>query len=234
MVGSAGTCQPAAAARRSQARRRARPAYDAGVHLRPRLGVRMWDEPARLQTPPDSILVFPRIFLATPPLPGRSPLRPCEPARRNVEPPMVRPAPQPSCAHPSTRRRLRPASHCLAAAPLHWAAGGGVQRPQARCPRARTGSTSPTTTWRSPACRSPSSATPTRTPRPGPSSTTRPTASSLPNPQAHCGDPTRFRVRPLPLVRAPCPLAADDKASPLMTATHLSADNPTHSGRIPS
>ena len=32
MVGSAGTCQPAAAARRSQARRRARPAYDAGVH----------------------------------------------------------------------------------------------------------------------------------------------------------------------------------------------------------
>eukprot|EP00964_Phaeocystis_antarctica_P014203 scaffold7820_cov51-Phaeocystis_antarctica.AAC.2 len=34
-VGSAGTCQPAAAARRSQARRRARPAYDAGVHLRP-------------------------------------------------------------------------------------------------------------------------------------------------------------------------------------------------------
>ena len=38
MVGSAGTCQPAAAARRSQARRRARPAYDAGVHLRPRLG----------------------------------------------------------------------------------------------------------------------------------------------------------------------------------------------------
>ena len=28
---SAGTCQPAAAARRSQARRRARPAYDAGV-----------------------------------------------------------------------------------------------------------------------------------------------------------------------------------------------------------
>ena len=39
MVGSAGACQPAAAARRSQARRRARPAYDAGgVHLRPRLG----------------------------------------------------------------------------------------------------------------------------------------------------------------------------------------------------
>ena len=38
MVGSAGTCQPAAAARRSQARRRARPAYDAGVYLRPRLG----------------------------------------------------------------------------------------------------------------------------------------------------------------------------------------------------
>ena len=38
MVGSAGTCQPAAAARRSQARRRARPAYDARVHLRPRLG----------------------------------------------------------------------------------------------------------------------------------------------------------------------------------------------------
>ena len=38
MVGSAGTYQPAAAARRSQARRRARPAYDAGVHLRPRLG----------------------------------------------------------------------------------------------------------------------------------------------------------------------------------------------------
>eukprot|EP00964_Phaeocystis_antarctica_P071170 scaffold43380_cov66-Phaeocystis_antarctica.AAC.4 len=37
-VGSAGTCQPAAAARRSRARRRARPAYDAGVHLRPRLG----------------------------------------------------------------------------------------------------------------------------------------------------------------------------------------------------
>ena len=36
MVGSAGTCQPAAATRRSQARRRARPAYDAGVHLRPR------------------------------------------------------------------------------------------------------------------------------------------------------------------------------------------------------
>ena len=33
MVGSAGTCQPAAAARRSQTRRRARPAYDAGVHL---------------------------------------------------------------------------------------------------------------------------------------------------------------------------------------------------------
>ena len=38
MVGSAGTCQHAAAARHSQARRRARPAYDAGVHLRPRLG----------------------------------------------------------------------------------------------------------------------------------------------------------------------------------------------------
>ena len=38
MVGSAGTCQSAAAARRSQARRRPRPAYDAGVHLRPRLG----------------------------------------------------------------------------------------------------------------------------------------------------------------------------------------------------
>ena len=39
MVGSAGTCQPAAAARRSQAGRRTRPAYyDAGVHLRPRLG----------------------------------------------------------------------------------------------------------------------------------------------------------------------------------------------------
>ena len=38
MVGSAGTCQPAAVARRSQARRRAPPAYDAGVHLRPRLG----------------------------------------------------------------------------------------------------------------------------------------------------------------------------------------------------
>ena len=36
MVGSTGTCQPAAAPRRSQARRRARPAYDAGVHLRPR------------------------------------------------------------------------------------------------------------------------------------------------------------------------------------------------------
>ena len=36
MVGSAGTCQPAAAARRSQARRRARSAYDAGMHLRPR------------------------------------------------------------------------------------------------------------------------------------------------------------------------------------------------------
>ena len=32
------TCQPAAAVRRSKARRRARPAYDAGVHLRPRLG----------------------------------------------------------------------------------------------------------------------------------------------------------------------------------------------------
>ena len=31
---------------------------------------------------------------------------------------MVRPAPQPSCAHPSTRRRLRPASHCLPAAPF--------------------------------------------------------------------------------------------------------------------
>ena len=42
MVGSAGTCQPAATARRSQAHRCARPAYsclyDAGVHLRPRLG----------------------------------------------------------------------------------------------------------------------------------------------------------------------------------------------------
>eukprot|EP00964_Phaeocystis_antarctica_P034687 scaffold19762_cov65-Phaeocystis_antarctica.AAC.7 len=37
-VGSAGTRQPAAAARRSQARGRARPAHDAGVHLRPRLG----------------------------------------------------------------------------------------------------------------------------------------------------------------------------------------------------
>ena len=33
MVGSARTCQPAAAARRSQARRRARPAYDAGVQM---------------------------------------------------------------------------------------------------------------------------------------------------------------------------------------------------------
>ena len=39
---------------------------------------------------------------------------------------MVRPAPQPPCAHPSTRRRLRPASHCLPAAPFLWAAGGGV------------------------------------------------------------------------------------------------------------
>ena len=163
-------------------------------------------------TPPDSLLVLPRIFLATPPLPARSPLPPCEPARRNVEPPMVRPAPQPPCAHPSTRRRLRPASHCLPAAPFLWAAGGGVQRPQARCPRARTGSTSRTTTCRSPACRSPSSATPTRTPRPGPSSTTRATASSAPaaltasstpNPRAHCGAPTRFRVRPLPMVRTP-------------------------------
>ena len=129
-------------------------------------------------------------------------------------------APGGDCVRPLIAYRLR----------LSCAAGGGVQRPQARCPRARTGSTSRTTTCRSPACRSPSSATPTRTPRPGPSSTTRPTASSLPNPQAHCGAPTRFRVRPLPLVRAPCPLAADDKASPLMTATHLSADNPTHSG----
>ena len=150
----------------------------------------------RCLTPPDSILVLPRIFLAPTPLPARSPLPPCEPARRNVEPPMVRPAPQPPCAHPSTRRRLRPASHCLPAAPFLWAAGGGVQRPQARCPRARTGSTSRTTTCRSPACRSPSSATPTRTPRPGPSSTTRATASSAPaawtasaapNPRAHCG-----------------------------------------------
>ena len=35
MVGSAGTCQPAAATRRSQARRRARPAYDAGVFPAP-------------------------------------------------------------------------------------------------------------------------------------------------------------------------------------------------------
>ena len=31
MVGSAGTCQPAAATRRSEARRRARPVNDAGV-----------------------------------------------------------------------------------------------------------------------------------------------------------------------------------------------------------
>ena len=37
MVGSAGRCQPAAAARRSQGRRCARPAYDAAVHLRHRL-----------------------------------------------------------------------------------------------------------------------------------------------------------------------------------------------------
>ena len=37
-VGPAGTRQPAAAARRSQARGRARSAHDAGVHLRPRLG----------------------------------------------------------------------------------------------------------------------------------------------------------------------------------------------------
>eukprot|EP00964_Phaeocystis_antarctica_P081577 scaffold51036_cov65-Phaeocystis_antarctica.AAC.7 len=36
-VGSAGTRQPAAAARRSQTRGRARPAHDAGVHLRPHL-----------------------------------------------------------------------------------------------------------------------------------------------------------------------------------------------------
>ena len=34
MVGLAGTCQPAAAARRSQAGRRARPAYDAGKQVR--------------------------------------------------------------------------------------------------------------------------------------------------------------------------------------------------------
>ena len=41
-----------------------------------------------------------RTFLARPFFPGCSPLRPCEPARRNVEPPMVRLAPQPPCAHP--------------------------------------------------------------------------------------------------------------------------------------
>eukprot|EP00964_Phaeocystis_antarctica_P053960 scaffold31701_cov36-Phaeocystis_antarctica.AAC.2 len=39
--------------------------------------------------PPDSILALsPRIFSSGAPLPGRSPLRPCEPARRNVEPPI--------------------------------------------------------------------------------------------------------------------------------------------------
>ena len=64
MVGSAGTCQPAAAARRSQARRRARPAYDAGVRLpaclRPRLGpanspsaVRVRGRRNRAVLPPD-------------------------------------------------------------------------------------------------------------------------------------------------------------------------------------
>ena len=74
---------------------------------------------------------------------------PCEPARRNVEPPMVRPAPQPPCAHPSTYRA--PGGDCVRPLiayrlRLSCAAGGGAQRPQARCPRARTGSTSRTTT----------------------------------------------------------------------------------------
>ena len=37
LAAASATCQPAAAARRSQARRGAHPPQDAGVHLRPRL-----------------------------------------------------------------------------------------------------------------------------------------------------------------------------------------------------
>jgi hypothetical protein len=37
LAAASATCQPAAAARRSQARRVAHPPQDAGVHLRPRL-----------------------------------------------------------------------------------------------------------------------------------------------------------------------------------------------------
>eukprot|EP00964_Phaeocystis_antarctica_P065044 scaffold39181_cov40-Phaeocystis_antarctica.AAC.1 len=118
-------------------------------------------------TPPDSILYwsYHGFFLATP---LSRDARLCAPANQRVEMSSrqwcVRPrshpaptrAPGGDCVRPLIAYRLR----------LSCAAGCGVQRPQARCPRARTGSTSQTTALRSPACCSPSSATPTRTPRP--------------------------------------------------------------------
>ena len=55
-------------------------------------------------------------------------------------------------------------------------------------------------------------------------------AGGTPTPRARCFAPTRFRVRPLPMVRAPCPLAADEQSDPPMMATHWSADDPTHLG----
>eukprot|EP00964_Phaeocystis_antarctica_P020483 scaffold11325_cov28-Phaeocystis_antarctica.AAC.1 len=55
---------------------------------------------------------------------------------RPRSPPAPTRAPGGDCARPLIAYRLR----------LSCAAGGGVQRPQARCPRARTGSTSRTTT----------------------------------------------------------------------------------------
>jgi hypothetical protein len=56
-------------------------------------------------------------------------------------------------------------------------------------------------------------------------------ADAAQKPQARCGAPTRAQLRPLPMVRAPCPIAADEPRRALDdTATHWSADNPTHLG----
>jgi len=62
-------------------------------------------------------------------------------------------------------------------------------------------------------------------------------ADAAQKPQARCGAPTRATCPAaatpdvLPMVRAPCPIAADEPRRALDdTATHWSADNPTHLG----
>ena len=57
-------------------------------------------------------------------------------------------------------------------------------------------------------------------------------AGGTPKSRARCFAPTRFRVRPLPMVRAPCPLAADEQSGPPMMATHWSAREPDPLGRV--